>query len=72
MRSVPDPETRKYGVKALILKTTVAPDGAIDLHRGPPYPSDRGVWQGKMPDVDIDHELAEMNRLWEKSMEPPE
>ncbi len=82
-------------MKAISLRTTIGPDGTIDLHipselppgeaemmlviqpaasihPGPPYPSDHGVWQGKLPDVDIDAELQEMNRLWEKSMELPE
>jgi hypothetical protein len=36
---------------------------------GPPYPSDRGVWAGKLPDIDIEADLKEMNQLWEKSME---
>ena len=39
---------------------------------GPPYPSDHGVWQGKLPGVDIDADLQDMNRLWENSMELPE
>jgi hypothetical protein len=42
------------------------------IQPGPPYPSDHGVWQGKLPDVDIDADTREMNRLWEKSMELPE
>ena len=36
---------------------------------GPPYPSDHGVWAGKLPDLDIDSDLKEMNRQWEQSME---
>lgn len=36
----------------------------------PPFPSDHGVWQGKLPDVDIEADLKAMNRLWESSMEP--
>ena len=82
-------------MKTLITRTTIAPDGTIDLHvpsdlppgeaevvivvqpvpsaySGPPYPSDRGVWKGLFLDVDIDADLQEMNRLWEKSMEQPE
>jgi hypothetical protein len=39
----------------------------VPLHRGPPYLSDHGVWRGKLPDVDIDADLQEMNALWEKS-----
>ena len=34
-----------------------------------PYPSDRGVWQGKLPDTDLDADLREMNRLWHASLE---
>jgi hypothetical protein len=45
---------------------------AAPIHRQPPYPSDHGVWQGKLPDVDIDAVSQEMNRLWEKSIELPE
>jgi hypothetical protein len=37
----------------------------------PPYPSDLGVWQGKLPDVDIEADLKTMTRLWESSMELP-
>jgi hypothetical protein len=85
-------------MKAIRLRTTIGPDGTIDLHihsdlppgeaemvlvvqhaalaapihPGPPYPSDHGVWQDKLPDADIDADLEEMNRLWEKSMEPPQ
>jgi hypothetical protein len=69
-------------MKALVLRTTIAADGTIDLHipsdlppgdaevvvvqpavssvpvhRGPPYPSDQGVWQGQLPDGDIDADL---------------
>jgi hypothetical protein len=36
---------------------------------GPPYPSDHGVWAGKLPDSDLATELAEMNQLWEKCLE---
>ncbi len=85
-------------MKTISLRTTIAPDGTIDLHvqsdlppgeaemvlvvqptaatapvpPGPPYPSDHGVWQGKLPDVDIDADLQEMNRVWEYNMELPE
>jgi hypothetical protein len=45
---------------------------AAPAHPGPPYPSDHGVWQGLLPDVDLDADLQEMKRLWEQSMEPPE
>jgi len=38
----------------------------------PPFPSDEGVWVGKVPDIDIDADLKEMNLLWEKSMDLPE
>jgi hypothetical protein len=30
----------------------------------PPYPSDEGVWVGKMPDIDVDAALEEMNAAW--------
>ena len=46
---------------------TTAPVGG-----GPPYRSDRGVWQGLLPDDDIDVDLQEMKRMWEQSMELPE
>ena len=47
---------------------------AVTAHAGPPYPSDHGVWAGKMPDIDIDidADLNEMNRQWESSMELPQ
>lgn len=35
----------------------------------PPYRSDYGVWRDKLSDVDVDAELREMNRLWEKGMD---
>jgi len=80
------------------MRTTIAPDGTIDIHipsdlppgeaevvivvqptvsaalnyPGPPYPSDHGVWQGRLPDADIDTDLQEMYRLWEKSLDLPE
>jgi hypothetical protein len=38
----------------------------------PPFLSDEGVWAGKVPDIDIEADLKEMNQLWEKSMELPE
>jgi hypothetical protein len=38
---------------------------------GLPYPSDHGVWAGKLPDMDIDSDLKEMNRQWEAGMELP-
>jgi hypothetical protein len=50
----------------------VQPVVSTALNEGPPYRSDRAVWQGKLPDVDIDADLREMNRLWERSMELPE
>ena len=50
----------------------VQPIAAPHKHVGPPYCSDHGVWQGKLPDVDIDADLREMNRLWEKGMVLPE
>jgi len=37
----------------------------------PQFPSDEGDWAGKMPDTDIDADIAEMNRLWERSLELP-
>ncbi len=37
--------------------------------RKSPYPSDRGVWQGKLPDTDLDADLREMNQLWHASLE---
>ena len=84
-------------MKAITVRTTISPDGTIDLHvpsdlppgeaeivivvqpvvaavpggAGPPYPSDRGVWQGLLPE-DVDADLQEMKRLWEQSMELPE
>ena len=44
---------------------------AASVRSGPPYPSDHGVWQGKLPDGDIDAELREMNAHWATSMELP-
>jgi hypothetical protein len=38
----------------------------------PPYASDHGVWAGKLPDIDLDADLAEMSRQWEKSLEFPQ
>ncbi|HET6882416.1 MAG TPA: hypothetical protein VFI31_19780 [Pirellulales bacterium] len=35
---------------------------------GPPYRSDHGVWRDKLPDIDLDAEPREMNRLWEKHL----
>ena len=46
--------------------------GAASTAQGPPYRSDLGVWQGKLPDIDVDGELRDMNRLWEKGMDLPE
>ena len=40
--------------------------------QSPPYPSDEGVWAGKVPDIDIEADVKEMNQIWEKSMELPE
>jgi len=37
--------------------------------RKSPYPSDRGVWRGKLPDTDLDADLREMNQLWHASLE---
>ena len=37
---------------------------------GPPYPSLRGIWAGKMPDIDVDAELREMDREWRDQLEP--
>jgi len=82
-------------MKTLTLRTTIAPDGTIDLRipsdlppgdaevvvvvqplanarSSPPFLSDEGVWAGKVPDIDIEADLKEMNQLWEKSMELPE
>ena len=39
---------------------------------GPPYRSDYGVWRDKLPDIDVDADLREMNRLWERGMDLPE
>lgn len=49
----------------------VQPVAAAAPQLGPPFASDRGVWQGKLPDVDIEADLKAMNRLWESSMELP-
>ena len=38
----------------------------------PPYRSLRGIWSGKLPDVDVDVELKEMNQQWKKSLEVSE
>jgi hypothetical protein len=85
-------------MKTIALRTTIAPDGSINLHVrldlppgeadvvvvvqpvppatgesvGPPYPSDCGVWQGLRPDVDIDADLREMSRDWERGMKLPQ
>ena len=44
----------------------------VSLSDGPPYPSLGGIWAGKLPDTDIDADLAEMNRQWQKSLDLPE
>lgn len=44
---------------------------ALSNGEGPPYQSDHGVWQGLLPDIDLDAELRDMNRLWEKGMDCP-
>lgn len=85
-------------MKTLIVRTTIASDGSIDLHVPtdlppsdaevvlvvqpiadsapgqpvPPFPSDRGVWRGILPDGDIDADLRGMSREWEKRLESPE
>ena len=38
----------------------------------PPYQSLCGIWYGKLPDVDVDVDLKEMNQKWEKSLEVSE
>ena len=38
----------------------------------PPFPSDEGVWTGKVPDFDIETELKEMSMFWEIGMELPQ
>jgi hypothetical protein len=53
----------------LVIQHSASP---TPIHRGPPYPSDHAVWKGKLPDVDIDADLKEMNALWEKSLDLPE
>jgi hypothetical protein len=81
-------------MKTLNLRTTMGPDGTIDLHvhsdlpagdaeivpgvqpvasafTGPTFPSDEGVWAGKVPERDIKADLTEMNVLWETGMELP-
>lgn len=34
----------------------------------PPYRSLHGIWAGKLPDIDLDTELQEMNQIWKKSL----
>ncbi|MGA7499103.1 MAG: hypothetical protein WBX00_20425 [Isosphaeraceae bacterium] len=34
-----------------------------NARQGPPFPSDEGVWAGKVPDIDIEADLKEMNQL---------
>ena len=38
----------------------------------PPYRSLHGIWAGKLPDIDVDAELQEMNQIWRKSLEVSE
>lgn len=47
----------------------VQPVTVTTPRHGPPFPSDHGVWQGKLPDVEIEADLNAMNRLGESSME---
>jgi len=43
-----------------------------EAENGPPYQSLCGIWYGKLPDVDVDVDLKEMNQKWEKSLEVSE
>jgi hypothetical protein len=36
--------------------------------KGPLYRSLRGIWADKLPDIDIEADLKEMNKEWEKSL----
>jgi predicted DNA-binding antitoxin AbrB/MazE fold protein len=55
------------------VQVTVRPlQQAAGYAEAPPYASDRGVWAGKMPDIDLDADSTEMRRQWEKSLELPQ
>jgi hypothetical protein len=32
----------------------------------------RGIWVGKLPDIDIDADLNDLNQMWKRSLEIPE
>jgi len=51
-------------VSLVVLPEKLAAEG------GPPCPSLRGIWAGKMPDIDVDAELQEMDREWRNRLEP--
>lgn len=53
----------------IVVQPTTLAESASEA---PPYRSDYGVWRGKLPDIDVDADLREMNRQWEKRIELPE
>jgi len=42
------------------------------VENGPPYRSLHGIWAGKLPDIDIDAALQEMDQKWQKNLEVSE
>ncbi len=43
-------------------------DNESGVEGGTPYRSLGGIWSGKLPDIDIDADLSEMNEEWKKSL----
>ena len=42
------------------------------VESSPPYRSLHGIWAGKLPDIDVDADLGEMNQMWKTSLEVSE
>lgn len=51
---------------ALVVQPT---DTEFVVEKGPPYRSLHCIWAGKLPDIDVDAVLQEMDQKWQKSLE---
>ena len=39
------------------------------VENGPPYRSLHSIWAGKLPDIDVDADIQEMDQKWQTSLE---
>ncbi|GEM_PF-3812723 len=51
---------------ALVVQPT---DTQLTTEYSPPYRSIRGIWAGKLPDIDVTIDIQDLNRKWKDGLE---